>query len=240
MAGLVENAGHPFTPEQRADIASLGEDYEAEYARLQKEYGEDTPKLEKVLDEIELKRITMNAVQDLLTPEQREATGPPQLRDRIGFDLLSPLLMAKMSAQERGVESAEADEGGAAEGGHGDVRPGRRAGGGCGAPLRRLVAGGGARPGTPSPDQTGFGAGLTGSTALSHRAGAAQAHPGAPPAARPERRLAHRAPHRGVWLVPQPPRRRMTSPQSEVFIALLGGQPRVAPDTTAYAMRDSA
>ena len=32
----------------------------------------------------------------------------------------------------------------------------------------------------------------------------------------------------------------MTSPQSEVFIALLGGQAaRVAPDATAYAMRDA-
>jgi len=108
MAGLVENAGYPFTRKQRADIASLGEVYEAEYAWLQTEYGEDTSKLEKVLDEIELKRATMNAVQDILTPEQREALGPAQLRDRIGFDLLSPLLMAEMSAQERPVESAEA------------------------------------------------------------------------------------------------------------------------------------
>jgi hypothetical protein len=206
MAGLVENAGQPFTPEQRADIASLGEDYEAEYARLQEEYGEDTPRLEKVLDEIELKRTTMNALQDFLTPEQREATGPAQLRDRIGFDLLSPLLMAEMSAQERSVESAEAMRAAlpkmATEMYGLDAAQAEAAAPLFDAWLREL------EPvlGPPSPDQTGFGAGLTGSTALT--TGRAQLKliqgllqlPGLSDASRTALLTG------GVWLVPQPRR----------------------------------
>ena len=206
MAGLVENAGHPFSQEQRADIASLGEDYEAEYAWLQKEYGEDTPKLEKVLDEIELKRTTMNAVQDILTPEQREATGPAQLRDRIGFDLLSPLLMAEMSAQQRPVESAEAMRAALPEMAtdmYGlDAAQAEAAVSLFDAWLREV------EPvlGPPSPDQTGFGAGVTGSTALT--TGRAQLKliqgllqlPGLSDSSRTALLTG------GVWLVPQPKR----------------------------------
>ncbi len=206
MAGLVENAGQPFTPEQRADIASLGEDYEAEYARLQKEYGEDTPKLERVLDELELKRTTMNAVEDILTPEQRDATGPAQLRDRIGFDLLSPLLMAEMSAQHRSVESAEAMRAAlpkmATEMYGLDAAQAVAAAPLFDAWLREV------EPvlGPPSPDQTGFGVGLTGSTALT--TGRAQLKliqgllqlPGLSDASRTALLTG------GVWFVPQPKR----------------------------------
>jgi RNA polymerase sigma-70 factor (ECF subfamily) len=206
MAGLMENAGHPFTQMQRADIASLGEDYEAEYAWLQKEYGEDTPKLEKVLDEIELKRTTMSAVQDILTLEQREATGPAQLRDRIGFDILSPLLMAEMSAQVRPVASAEAMRAAlprmATEMYGLDAAQAEAAAPLFDAWLREV------EPvlGPPSPDQTGFGAGLTGSTALS--TGRAQLKliqgllqlPGLSDASRTALLTG------GVWFVPQPRR----------------------------------
>jgi hypothetical protein len=206
MAGLMENAGQPFTPEQRAGIASLGEDYEAEYARLQNEYGEETPRLEKVLDEIELKRSTMNAMQDLLTPEQRQATGPAQLRDRMGFDLLSPLLMAKMSAQERPVESAEAMRTAlpswATEMYRLDTAQAEAAAPLFDAWLREV------EPvlGPLSPDQAGFGAGLTASTALT--AGEAQLKlilgllqlPGLSDASRTALLTG------GVWFVPQPRR----------------------------------
>lgn len=206
MAGLVENAGYPLSREQRADIAALGKDYEAEYARLQREYGEDTPKLEKVLDELELKRTAMNAVQDILTPEQREATGPAELRDRIGFDLLSPLLMAKMSAQERPVESAEGMRTAlpkmAAEMYGLDAAQAEAA-----APLfEAWVQEVEPILGPPSPDQSGFGVGLTGSTALT--TGEAQLKliqgllqlPGLSDAARTALLTG------SVWVVPQLPR----------------------------------
>jgi RNA polymerase sigma-70 factor (ECF subfamily) len=206
MAGLVENAGKPFTAEQRADIASLGEEYEAEYARLQKEYGEDTPRLESVLDEIELKRTTMNAMQDLLTPEQRESTGPAQMRDRMGFDLLSPLLMAKMNVQERAVESAEAMRSMlpqmAAELYGLDAAQAEAAAPLFDAWVREV------EPvlGPESPDQAGFGVGLTGSTALT--TGRAQLKlvqgllqlPGLSDASRTALLTG------SVWLVPQPQR----------------------------------
>ena len=206
MAGLMENAGHPFTQEQRADIASLGEDYEAEYARLQTEYGEDTTRLEKVLDELELKRATMNAVLEMLTPEQLESIGPAELRDRIGFDLLSPLLMAKMSAQERSVESAEAMKGAlpsmATEMYGLDAAQAEAAAPLFDAWLREL------EPvlGPPSADPTGFGAGLTGATALA--TGRAQLKliegllqlPGLSEASRAALLTG------GVWVVPQPKR----------------------------------
>jgi hypothetical protein len=206
LAGLVENAGQPLIHEQRAAIASLGEDYEAEYAWLQKEYGEDTSRLEKVLDEIELKRTTMNAVRDILTPEQREATGPAQLRDRIGFDLLSPLLMAEMSAQERPVESAEAMRAAlprmAAEMYDLDAAQAAAAAPLFDAWLREV------EPvlGPPSPDQPDFGAGLTGSTALT--TGEAQLKlvqgllqlPGLSDASRTALLTG------GVWVVPQLPK----------------------------------
>jgi len=97
-------------------------------------------------------------------------------------------LGAKVAALEEKAKAGTGTEAGKAE-------DRRRAGGGGGAPFRRLAAGGGARPGTLIPGR--LRGRPDGIDRAHHRAGAAEAHPGAPPAARPERRLADRAPHRG-------------------------------------------
>ena len=47
----------PLTAEQRTDIAQLGSEYEREYDELQSTYTEGTTRLEKLVDELELRAI---------------------------------------------------------------------------------------------------------------------------------------------------------------------------------------
>jgi RNA polymerase sigma factor (sigma-70 family) len=108
MTALLENQGRPLTDAQKAEVAALAGEYDAQYGKLQKEYGEDTPRLEKFVDELDLKRTTVNGMREVLAPEQRDAIVPADLRDRIGFDLLSPLVMAQISVRPKPGDSADA------------------------------------------------------------------------------------------------------------------------------------
>ena len=107
MAALLENGGSPLTDKQKAAIAEMGGAYEEQYGKFQNEYSGDTPKIEKLVDEIDLRRSTMDGFLGLLTPEQRSLAAPADLHDRLGVDLFSPLLMAMASLRPQNMDSAE-------------------------------------------------------------------------------------------------------------------------------------
>jgi RNA polymerase sigma factor (sigma-70 family) len=92
MGALLENAGVPFDPRQVESIARLGDEFEAEYDRLQASYDDGTPALAKVIDELDLKRQFMRNVQGLLGEGQASVLASPGVEDG-PQDPLSPLRM---------------------------------------------------------------------------------------------------------------------------------------------------
>lgn len=98
LGAMLENSEVPFTAGQCKAVSRIGTDYESRYEQLQAGYGEGTPKLEKFIDELDLKREVMKGMQDLLTPEQRAAAFRPDVEDTMG-DVLSPMVMAYARAQ---------------------------------------------------------------------------------------------------------------------------------------------
>jgi hypothetical protein len=93
LGAMLENAEVPFTADQKKAVSRIGSDYESRYEQLQSGYDEATPKLEKFMDELELKREVMKGMQNLLTPDQRAAAFHPDVEDTMG-DVLSPMVMA--------------------------------------------------------------------------------------------------------------------------------------------------
>ena len=107
LNAVLEESGAPLTDKQRAAIARLGAEYEAAYEGKQKGYGDGTPQLEKLVDELELKHACMGKVHGALTPEQEAAAYDPQFRDRMQLDVLSPGVATIFSAQMEKYASAE-------------------------------------------------------------------------------------------------------------------------------------
>ena len=107
LNAVLEESGAPLTDKQRAAIARLGAEYEAAYEGKQKGYGDGTPQLEKLVDELELKHACMSKVHGALTPEQEEAAYDPQFRDRMQLDVLSPGVSTILTAQLKQYASAE-------------------------------------------------------------------------------------------------------------------------------------
>ena len=68
-----------LSEEQKAEVGRLGLACEAEFDRLQKEYGEGTPTLTKVIDELELKRDFRDRLLEGMSPEQRAAVVEPRV-----------------------------------------------------------------------------------------------------------------------------------------------------------------
>ena len=108
MSAMLEQAGAPLTESQQAEFVRLGESYERSYEQRQTTYTEETPGLEKLIDELEFKRDTINAMQDFLTDEQRDWVVHPEIHHRMQMDTLSPATMAIMLVKPRWVNSADA------------------------------------------------------------------------------------------------------------------------------------
>jgi hypothetical protein len=89
----LEQAEAPLTPSQTEQVEALGREYDQTFATLQASYPEDAFALEKVLDELELKRDFSERLQALLTPEQSGALTPTAAQDVNTLDLYSPVLM---------------------------------------------------------------------------------------------------------------------------------------------------
>ena len=107
IASMLEGAGLPLSPSQRQELAVIGEGYDREFAALEGGYSESTWELTKVVDELSLKRDTMLAVEEKLTPVQREIVVIPQIQNRIRLDTLSPVNMVVMNVGPVLIESPE-------------------------------------------------------------------------------------------------------------------------------------
>ena len=107
MGAMLERGDLALTEEQTRTMARLGNDYEGDYDALDSSYNESTPRLEKLVDELELKRDTMRSMENVLTDAQREAVIQPAIHDRLQLDPLSPATMAAMLARPKNVSSLE-------------------------------------------------------------------------------------------------------------------------------------
>ncbi len=107
IAAALDVAGQPFTSRQKTEIARAGEAFEREYDRRQATYTGETSVVEKLTDELELKRDCMKRVDDLLTPEQRDVIVVPEIRNRVQFDVLSPSTMVVLFVKPVNFKSRE-------------------------------------------------------------------------------------------------------------------------------------
>ncbi len=107
MGALLEGAGVPLTQSQKARIAALGNEYEAEYGRRQSVYTEETTLLEKLIDELELKRNCIDRMEEVFTPDQSRVLERPEFKNRLQIDILSPIVMVILIAEQRDFNSKE-------------------------------------------------------------------------------------------------------------------------------------
>ena len=96
-------AGLPLSEEQLGVLRQFGETYESEWARVQKGYHEDTLVLEKVLDELQLKKTYTDQLQSLLTPAQRAVIVKPEIHHVHRFDIYSPIMLVITQAKPLAV-----------------------------------------------------------------------------------------------------------------------------------------
>jgi hypothetical protein len=106
MGAMLERGDTPLTEEQTRAMAQLGNEYEAHYDLLGSSYDESTPRLEKLVDELELKRDTMWSMENVLTDAQRDAVIQPAIHD-LQLNPLSPATMTTMLAKPKKVKSLE-------------------------------------------------------------------------------------------------------------------------------------
>lgn len=93
LAEHLEMAGVPLSEPQEARIVRLGEEYDAQWERLQGTYAADTLDLEKVMDEVEIKKTFNDKLEGLLTRDQRESIAPSSIRHVNALDVYSPILL---------------------------------------------------------------------------------------------------------------------------------------------------
>jgi hypothetical protein len=105
IAAALDVAGQPLTSRQKDEIARAGEAFEREYDRRQPTYTSETPLMEKLTDELELKRDCMKRLDDVLTPEQRDVIDVPEIRNRVQFDVLSPVNMVVLFVRPANFKS---------------------------------------------------------------------------------------------------------------------------------------
>jgi hypothetical protein len=100
-------AGVPLSQRQLRSIARLGDQYDVEWERLQASYSDDTLALEKVLDELDIKKRYLDKLEDLLTGEQRRAVASEKVHHVNQLDIHSPVIIVAMMARPIAGESRE-------------------------------------------------------------------------------------------------------------------------------------
>ncbi len=93
IAGELKSAGLPLSEDQVKAIEALGLKYESDFENASRKYGENTPRCEKLQDEFLLKGVFVDAVWDVLRPEQRALFVTPETLHIAGTDLYCPTLM---------------------------------------------------------------------------------------------------------------------------------------------------
>lgn len=93
IAGELKQAGMPLSDDQVKRIEALGLKYETEFEAAQRGYTESTLRCEKLQDEFLLKGTFVDAVWEVLTPDQRALFVTPETLHIAGTDLYCPTLM---------------------------------------------------------------------------------------------------------------------------------------------------
>ena len=93
LAERLDLAGVPLSERQIRDLNRLGEDYDRDWAALQDGYGADALDIEKVLDELEIKKKYSDRVEDRLTAKQKDVIVNPVYRHMYAVDVHSPMLV---------------------------------------------------------------------------------------------------------------------------------------------------
>lgn len=107
MAEHLNRAGEPFQPEQLQRLEQIGASYQAGWDQNQSRYGQATPALRKLADELALKRDAMAKVEELLTPTQRQLVVFKEGQHVNRLDIYSPIMAVIANAKPLGV-TAEA------------------------------------------------------------------------------------------------------------------------------------
>jgi len=107
LAERLDLAGQSLSENQRSRAAQLGNEYDARWEQIQGGYTDQTSKLEKLVDELDLKKTYQDRLEALFTRDQREAVIDPETHHVSAIDLHSPMLMLQMVARPVTADSRE-------------------------------------------------------------------------------------------------------------------------------------
>ena len=107
MGAVLERAARPFSTAQKVSLVRIGVEYDLDYDRLQSTYTAETPRLQKLVDELALKRDCMTRVENVMTREQRQRVIVEEIRGRLAVDVLSPLTMVPLFVKPRNLSAKE-------------------------------------------------------------------------------------------------------------------------------------
>jgi hypothetical protein len=93
IAAILADVELPLSEEQVMRINRLGLAFESEFGRLRERYSDATPRIQRLLDEYELKGRFTDDVIAVLTPEQQAKVADPETKGIAGIDLSDPTLM---------------------------------------------------------------------------------------------------------------------------------------------------
>ena len=107
MGAVLERAARPFSTAQKVSLVRIGVEYDLDYDRLQSTYTAEKPRLQKLVDELALKRDCMTRVENVMTREQRQRVIVEEIRGRLAVDVLSPLTMVPLFVKPRNLSAKE-------------------------------------------------------------------------------------------------------------------------------------
>ncbi|MBK8208130.1 MAG: hypothetical protein IPK87_15240 [Planctomycetes bacterium] len=108
LASQLKGAGKPLSDQQVSELVKLGDEYDRRWDELQKGYDEGTFKLQKKLDEADLKEWFKAEMLRVCSAEQRTIAVPPEVDGFVGLDLYSSGLIFQMAIEHLTAADQEA------------------------------------------------------------------------------------------------------------------------------------
>jgi ferric-dicitrate binding protein FerR (iron transport regulator) len=102
MSNELDQAGLSLDDGQAQAIVQLGNEYDAAYDAAQSGYNDQTLALQKLLDELALKKTFMQGIDGVLNAQQQAAIFDPATKDVYMVDLYSPAMMLAQFVQAVG------------------------------------------------------------------------------------------------------------------------------------------
>lgn len=93
LAAALADVGLPLSESQLAELARIGEEYDARYDAAQSSYTAETPAVKMLVDELEYKMTASEAMERALTDAQRKAAFPEGTRHLLMLDAYSPTVI---------------------------------------------------------------------------------------------------------------------------------------------------